>query len=487
MALLRWRARLVALAAALLLLFASAQQNSHADEYSNIEFLKAMRDTLRSREGFAVKEVEERLRVGGGKDDDDDAAAGSPRKPPLDDPRVKKRVRVVAPAAVKDRLRGGARPDSQASGAAAAQQGSGAAAPKERLPARPPPSDLQRSNAGEGRPRVPANSGRGGGSGGSGAGADRPQKLSVERLQLRVGDEGRLRSGDEGWLRAAARNSSAAGAAAGRPPIVVKGAAGSKRRPPSRVRVPEPVETTDAPPNGTTLPRNWDRTGAVSWTHAVVLEQHKLIFCALTKCGSTQWRRMLRRLNGAERDYLKRDPHNPLTNGLQLLHKLPTSKVAAMVADPSYTKAIFVRSPVTRVLSGYRDKIEVSRPCSSLARGHGRGRRSFRNRRFFLFPVRTAMTIRRARGVAWGLSVCVGSVVPPTAPPLPSSCCHRGGTSFIVSRWRTGSERARRTSRRSCACSPPPTATCRWTSTGGGSALRAPPQYRLKLLAQMSF
>eukprot|EP00750_Incisomonas_marina_P009818 INCI16147.2.p1 GENE.INCI16147.2~~INCI16147.2.p1 ORF type:complete len:357 (+),score=63.71 INCI16147.2:133-1203(+) len=108
-----------------------------------------------------------------------------------------------------------------------------------------------------------------------------------------------------------------------------------------------------------TLPASWDATGGNSWTHAVVLEDHKLIFCAMPKCGSTQWRKMLRRLNGAEENYLTRDPHNPAANGLQLLNKLPLSKVEELINDPEYTKAVFVRSPLTRLLSGYRDKLEA--------------------------------------------------------------------------------------------------------------------------------
>lgn len=108
-----------------------------------------------------------------------------------------------------------------------------------------------------------------------------------------------------------------------------------------------------------TLPASWDATGGNSWTHAVVLEEHKLIFCAMPKCGSTQWRKMLRRLNGAEKNYLTRDPHNPAANGLQLLNKLPLSKVEELINDPEYTKAVFVRSPLTRLLSGFRDKLEV--------------------------------------------------------------------------------------------------------------------------------
>ena len=93
----------------------------------------------------------------------------------------------------------------------------------------------------------------------------------------------------------------------------------------------------------------------------MVLKQHKLIVCTMPKCGSTQWRKMLRRMNGAENNYLKKDPHNPGSNGLQLLNKLPLSEAEDLINDASYTKAVFARSPVTRVLSGYRDKLEVGR------------------------------------------------------------------------------------------------------------------------------
>ena len=119
---------------------------------------------------------------------------------------------------------------------------------------------------------------------------------------------------------------------------------------------------------GHRLHSNWDSTGRGSWTHAVVLKEHKLVLCTMPKCGSTQWRKMMRRLNGAK-DYLRRDPHNPQSNGLQLLNTLPLHEVEAIVSDPTYTKAVFARSPITRVLSAYRDKLEVSFARSRVLRG----------------------------------------------------------------------------------------------------------------------
>jgi hypothetical protein len=49
-------------------------------------------------------------------------------------------------------------------------------------------------------------------------------------------------------------------------------------------------------------------------------------------------------------------PHNPETNGLTYLKHFPLDQAQAMINDPSYTKAIFVRDPKERFLSAFLEK-----------------------------------------------------------------------------------------------------------------------------------
>jgi hypothetical protein len=112
-----------------------------------------------------------------------------------------------------------------------------------------------------------------------------------------------------------------------------------------------------------------------AWDGApVVLEQHKLLFFTTPKVGCTVWKQLFRRVAGltdwqmpsSEEDNNhppltnhqnpQHLPHNPLRNGLTYLYHYPPDVADAMLTDPTWTRAIFVRDPKERLLSAYLDK-----------------------------------------------------------------------------------------------------------------------------------
>jgi Sulfotransferase family len=101
------------------------------------------------------------------------------------------------------------------------------------------------------------------------------------------------------------------------------------------------------------LTNDWD--GA-----PVVLEQYKLVFFTTPKIGCTTWKQLFRRMMGTQNwkveEYRKMLPWNPQLNGLKYLYDYDRETASAMMTDPQWTRAIFVRDPKERFLSAYLDK-----------------------------------------------------------------------------------------------------------------------------------
>jgi Sulfotransferase family len=101
------------------------------------------------------------------------------------------------------------------------------------------------------------------------------------------------------------------------------------------------------------LTNDWD--GA-----PVVLEQYKLVFFTTPKIGCTTWKQLFRRMMGIKNwnveEYSKMLPWNPQLNGLKYLYDYDRETANAIMTDPQWTRAIFVRDPKERFLSAYLDK-----------------------------------------------------------------------------------------------------------------------------------
>lgn len=99
------------------------------------------------------------------------------------------------------------------------------------------------------------------------------------------------------------------------------------------------------------------------WDHApIILEEFKLMFFTSAKIGCTVWKMLFRRMMNAS-SWNRIDtrgnvmlPWNPHTNGLKYLYQYSLEDANAMLTDPTWTKAIFVREPKERFISAYLDK-----------------------------------------------------------------------------------------------------------------------------------
>lgn len=87
----------------------------------------------------------------------------------------------------------------------------------------------------------------------------------------------------------------------------------------------------------------------------IVVESHKLVFFTVKKNACTVWKRLMRRMM-QHSDWQEASPHDPSTNGLKYLKDYPRHQAEAILNDPLYTKAIFVRDPKERFLSAFLEK-----------------------------------------------------------------------------------------------------------------------------------
>ncbi len=90
----------------------------------------------------------------------------------------------------------------------------------------------------------------------------------------------------------------------------------------------------------------------------IVLEDFRLLFFTTPKVGTTVFKQLFRRMMGVPLWPLGdiNIPHNPQSNGLKYLYDFSFERVDEILTSPNWTRAIFVRDPLERVLSAYLDK-----------------------------------------------------------------------------------------------------------------------------------
>ena len=91
-------------------------------------------------------------------------------------------------------------------------------------------------------------------------------------------------------------------------------------------------------------------------TPPIVNEEYKVIFFHVAKAASSEWIRFFTRLNGNPA-WCGPDIHNNTVNNIKRLNDYTLKEAERMMKDPTWTKAIFVRNPKTRLLSAYLDKV----------------------------------------------------------------------------------------------------------------------------------
>jgi hypothetical protein len=103
-----------------------------------------------------------------------------------------------------------------------------------------------------------------------------------------------------------------------------------------------------------------DRIMRKGWdTSPIVLPSHRLLLFTIPKVGCTVLKQLARRIMGLP-DWQRGDdeiPHDPAKNGLRYLNQYSLAEATAMMRDPCWTRAVFVRDPHERVLSAYLDKV----------------------------------------------------------------------------------------------------------------------------------
>lgn len=87
----------------------------------------------------------------------------------------------------------------------------------------------------------------------------------------------------------------------------------------------------------------------------IVIESHKLLFFTIPKNACSTFKMLFRRMMGFP-NWLQIRSHNPKTNGLRYLGHYSRKQQKEFMTSPNWTRAIFVRDPLERVLSAYMDK-----------------------------------------------------------------------------------------------------------------------------------
>ena len=107
--------------------------------------------------------------------------------------------------------------------------------------------------------------------------------------------------------------------------------------------------------------------------HIYVLEEHKLLFCYIPKVGCSNWKRVLMKLEDNTKnleDITSKEAH--ANNGLTMLGEIPAEKRDDIIDN--YRKFMFVRHPLSRIVSAYKNKFKdmaVFREAPIIIRRYG--------------------------------------------------------------------------------------------------------------------
>eukprot|EP01039_Chlorochromonas_danica_P008057 gene8057-8887_t len=103
--------------------------------------------------------------------------------------------------------------------------------------------------------------------------------------------------------------------------------------------------------NGVSV-RRGDLRGSGYYTlnHLLISEKHRFLFCPIQKVASTLFLKLFRRITN--QSYWYEDAWNKPTN-LTVAWRLGRDRLENIFRDPTWTKAIFFRHPVDRLLSSY--------------------------------------------------------------------------------------------------------------------------------------
>ena len=100
--------------------------------------------------------------------------------------------------------------------------------------------------------------------------------------------------------------------------------------------------------------------------HIIVNDEHKFLFCSVPKVACSNWKRVLMVLDGEATDSnaIRRVNHK----GFTFLEDLPPLAIKRKLKE--YHKFMFVREPLARLLSAYKDKFMLNN--TSFHKSYGR-------------------------------------------------------------------------------------------------------------------
>jgi hypothetical protein len=88
----------------------------------------------------------------------------------------------------------------------------------------------------------------------------------------------------------------------------------------------------------------------------IYMEEQKFIFVYNPKVACTNWKGIMRYLNGAQDYFNPALAHNKLESGLSFLSE--TESALELLLDKNIRKYSFIRNPYSRILSAYLNKVE---------------------------------------------------------------------------------------------------------------------------------
>ncbi|XP_017284198.1 carbohydrate sulfotransferase 8 [Kryptolebias marmoratus] len=91
--------------------------------------------------------------------------------------------------------------------------------------------------------------------------------------------------------------------------------------------------------------------------HIYVEDKNKLLYCSVPKSGCSNWKRTLMVLSG-QASRVENIPHETVHNGVHIKNLNTFNQKEIMHRLETYNKFLFVREPLERVVSAYRDKFE---------------------------------------------------------------------------------------------------------------------------------
>lgn len=97
--------------------------------------------------------------------------------------------------------------------------------------------------------------------------------------------------------------------------------------------------------------------------YLLLVPELKLAFCFIPKVACTQFNRLMNTLNKIPKMGAGCGPDDP--NFKSVYTSFGYSSQREILDDPAWTKAVFLRDPLERVVSAYRSKCEAPRECGS--------------------------------------------------------------------------------------------------------------------------